>query len=76
MKIESQDQRPELYALRNKIAGQGVPVAAANVIALEIWTLQQRLAALEAQHGTAPHMAGVERRDWKPTVNGIPAPRG
>lgn len=38
--------------------------------------LEQRLAAVEAQHGTAPHMANVERREWKPTINGIPAPRG
>lgn len=32
--------------------------------------LEARIAALEGAHGTAPHMANVERR-FKRTVNGI-----
>jgi hypothetical protein len=56
VELESQAARnPALYDLRDKIANGGVPIAAANVLALEIFALREQLAG-------GPHLVAVERR--------------
>lgn len=54
-------RRPALYALRDRISKQGVPIKAADVIALEIYQLQERVESLENQK-FPPHLKNVETR--------------
>jgi hypothetical protein len=76
VRLESQDREdhPERYILRDSLAQAGVPLRAADILALEfdivrtylrgelarIESLEKRLATLEA--GTPPHLSTVERR--------------
>jgi hypothetical protein len=56
------DANPELTKLRDAIASGGVPTASANVLALVIHDLKERIAKLEAASHQPPHLSGMETR--------------